>query len=427
MIWRRYLCSCSSITYQIPARLKNYSIRASNMGTSWILSFQIKDLIGKRFGFVKFINVFNEERLVDNLGTVWIGRYRIHANLAKFRRPTVGEARKCGYGVWGQNQIEGHVEVEVGTNHSNQYVQNHLLGLLLMRLKYHTRRYMWVMLELGSVSTQQSLLLHTGVNSWFQILQPAVHDFVSEERVVWVDIEGVLLNVWVSGDVCEIDIFLEKFKVVFRVKVFMARAKELFAWTPTFVEYKESEYISDDEGLQNSVHQPVGSEPVKEDLFDSDEEGVSDTIFEDNIVSPIKSVCHSSGKEGEHISEDPFEIYEMLNRNPTHVAKELDPSLSHPPGFTPVESQQEETNGGDKELPNSADPNVLNNFEVPANESCNGKSDDISSPNFANGGSFLDVLDGLVRVGQSMGYEMDGCLKDLENIIGNHGDSGFPK
>ncbi|GKF79182.1 nucleotide-binding alpha-beta plait domain-containing protein [Tanacetum coccineum] len=51
----------------------------------------------------------------------------------------------------------------------------------------------------------------------------------------------------------------------------------------------------------------------------------------------------------------------------------------------------------------------------------------ISSPNFANGGSFLDVLDGLVRVGQSMGYEMDGCLKDLENIIGNHGDSGFPK
>ncbi|GJW35020.1 RNA-directed DNA polymerase, eukaryota [Tanacetum coccineum] len=206
-------------------------------------------------------------------------------------------------------------------------------------------------------------------------------------------------------------------------KVFMARAKELFAWTPTFVEYKETEYISDDEGLQNSVHQQVGSKPAKEDLFDSDVEGVPDTIFEDNIVSPIKSVCHSSGKEGEHFSEDPFGIYEMLNRNPTHVAKELDPSLSHPPGFTSVESQQEETNGGDKELPNSAAPNVVNNSEVPANESCNGESDGISSLNSANGGSFLDVMDGLVRVGQSMGYKMDGCLKDLENIIGNHGDS----
>ncbi|GJX80512.1 RNA-directed DNA polymerase, eukaryota [Tanacetum coccineum] len=56
-----------------------------------------RSIAGKRFGFVKFINVFNEERLVDNLGTVWIGRYRLHANLAKFKRPTVGGAKKVGY------------------------------------------------------------------------------------------------------------------------------------------------------------------------------------------------------------------------------------------------------------------------------------------------------------------------------------------
>ncbi|GKE93137.1 RNA-directed DNA polymerase, eukaryota, partial [Tanacetum coccineum] len=71
---------------------------------------------GKRFGFVKFINVFNEERLVDNLGTVWIGRYRIHANLAKFRRPTVGEAKKVGYENVGSKSNRGHVEVDKGTN-----------------------------------------------------------------------------------------------------------------------------------------------------------------------------------------------------------------------------------------------------------------------------------------------------------------------
>ncbi|GKD24410.1 RNA-directed DNA polymerase, eukaryota [Tanacetum coccineum] len=437
------------------------------------------------------------------------GRYRLHANLAKFRRPSVGEAKKVGYETVGSKSNRGQVEVDKGTNVPISSVKSpagsfvnvvkgnppmpclpslvldescinkcdlsrHVMGKVKdinSIPNLHTLLYkegfpdvklsylggMWVMLELGSVSTQHSLLLHTGVNSWFQILQPAVHDFVSEERVVWVDIEGVPLKFWSRetfvkigkkwGEAMDIeeslsssfarkrlciktnleDNILEKFKVVFRGKVFMARAKELFAWTPTFVEYKETEYISDDEGLQNSVHQQVGSKPAKEDLFDSDVEGVPDTIFEDNIVSPIKSVCHSSGKEGEHFSEDPFGIYEMLNRNPTHVAKELDPSLSHPPGFTPVESQQEETNGGDKELPNSAAPNVVNNSEVPANESCNGESDGISSLNSANGGSFLDVMDGLVRVGQSMGYKMDGCLKDLENIIGNHGDSEFPK
>ncbi|GJY82044.1 RNA-directed DNA polymerase, eukaryota, reverse transcriptase zinc-binding domain protein [Tanacetum coccineum] len=43
---------------------------------------------GKKFGFVHFIKVFDVERLVNNLCTVWIGRHRIHANVAKFHRPT---------------------------------------------------------------------------------------------------------------------------------------------------------------------------------------------------------------------------------------------------------------------------------------------------------------------------------------------------
>ncbi|GJY36767.1 RNA-directed DNA polymerase, eukaryota [Tanacetum coccineum] len=42
---------------------------------------------GKRFGFVRFINVFSEERLVNNLCTVWIDRYTLHANIARFQRP----------------------------------------------------------------------------------------------------------------------------------------------------------------------------------------------------------------------------------------------------------------------------------------------------------------------------------------------------
>ncbi|GKB74770.1 nucleotide-binding alpha-beta plait domain-containing protein, partial [Tanacetum coccineum] len=41
---------------------------------------------GKRFGFVRFIKVFDVERLVSNLCTVWVGRYKIHANVARFQR-----------------------------------------------------------------------------------------------------------------------------------------------------------------------------------------------------------------------------------------------------------------------------------------------------------------------------------------------------
>nr|GFA15133.1 nucleotide-binding alpha-beta plait domain-containing protein [Tanacetum cinerariifolium] len=44
---------------------------------------------GKIFGFVRFINVFNEERLINNLCTVWSGRFKLQANIAIFQRTPV--------------------------------------------------------------------------------------------------------------------------------------------------------------------------------------------------------------------------------------------------------------------------------------------------------------------------------------------------
>ncbi|GKG09790.1 hypothetical protein Tco_0338536, partial [Tanacetum coccineum] len=42
------------------------------------------------------------------------------------------------------------------------------------------------------------------------------------------------------------------------------------------------------------------------------------------------------------------------------------------------------------------------------------------------GGSLLEVLDGMIKVGRTMGFSMDGCLKDMEIIIGSQGDcEGF--
>ncbi|GKF37912.1 nucleotide-binding alpha-beta plait domain-containing protein, partial [Tanacetum coccineum] len=45
--------------------------------------------VGKRFGFVRFINVFDVERLVLNLCTVWIGNFKLHANVARFHRESL--------------------------------------------------------------------------------------------------------------------------------------------------------------------------------------------------------------------------------------------------------------------------------------------------------------------------------------------------
>ncbi|GKF19252.1 nucleotide-binding alpha-beta plait domain-containing protein, partial [Tanacetum coccineum] len=41
---------------------------------------------GNRFGFVRFINVFNVERLVRNLCTIWVGSLKLQANVSRFQR-----------------------------------------------------------------------------------------------------------------------------------------------------------------------------------------------------------------------------------------------------------------------------------------------------------------------------------------------------
>ncbi|PWA51651.1 hypothetical protein CTI12_AA461900 [Artemisia annua] len=41
---------------------------------------------GKRYAFVRFIRVDNLNRLIENLSTIWIGSFRLHANVVRFRR-----------------------------------------------------------------------------------------------------------------------------------------------------------------------------------------------------------------------------------------------------------------------------------------------------------------------------------------------------
>ncbi|GJZ14577.1 nucleotide-binding alpha-beta plait domain-containing protein [Tanacetum coccineum] len=48
---------------------------------------------GKRFGFVRFINVFNVDRLVNNLCTIWVGQFKLHANKARFQRATLNKGQ----------------------------------------------------------------------------------------------------------------------------------------------------------------------------------------------------------------------------------------------------------------------------------------------------------------------------------------------
>ena len=181
---------------------------------------------------------------------------------------------------------------------------------------------------------------HTGINSWFQVIQDASPDFISEERIVWLDIEGIPLRAWSRetfrkigkkwGETLDLEdnmdtsfgrkrlcvetahpvSILETFKIIVKGRVFMVRAKELFTWNPSFIDNKEKDYASEEESdfspNNNELNHHINEE-VFGDVYGSDDDGVPETVFGSNTSSPNQV---NGGKENSK-SEDPFGIYDV--------------------------------------------------------------------------------------------------------------------
>ncbi|GKC57151.1 RNA-directed DNA polymerase, eukaryota, nucleotide-binding alpha-beta plait domain protein [Tanacetum coccineum] len=206
-----------------------------------------KSKAGKRFAFVRFIKVFNLDRLVQNLCTLWIGRYHLYANKVRFDRPTKAPVRNSNFPpLNGSARVPSHNHVHPNVNHNNgravsyakainggtphvpspspamvlddsHIVTRELCNFVMGEVKNFSSinnlrvllanegfpnvkvTYLgglWVMLDLESSISKKKLMEHVGVASWFTSLSNAQADFVSRDRIVWIDIEGVPLHVW---------------------------------------------------------------------------------------------------------------------------------------------------------------------------------------------------------------------------------------
>ncbi|GJV02728.1 hypothetical protein Tco_1336297 [Tanacetum coccineum] len=209
-----------------------------------------------------------------------------------------------------------------------------------------------------------------GVGTWFSQIQQVSHDFIIDGRVTWVEIEGMPLKMWSEntfnrvaskwGVLLDVDdkedgclhskricisttistnIF-ESFKVIYRGKVVWVRAKEVPGWVPDFVEDNEEENESDDESYEDEPN--VGDLKNVENLEgDSDGDVVSDTKFDEE--THIKNDAENSVGQNNVHSEDPFNLYEILNKKRDDTNKDLksDDSLRYPPGFTPRDNKDD--------------------------------------------------------------------------------------
>ncbi|GKD33834.1 nucleotide-binding alpha-beta plait domain-containing protein [Tanacetum coccineum] len=407
---------------------------------------------GKRFGFVRFIKVFDVERLVGNLCTVWIGSHIIHVHVARFhrlkgfnssRQPNQkGEIRDTSNGIIKDNAQTHNASsyAYVVKNRSQENGESDSKPVLVLddscvnkqdyscclngKVKEFRAfknlkvvlgnegftdielRYlggMWVMMGFDSVEVKEKFLFSTGSNSWFSQLIQTSSDFTIDGRVTVVEIEGK--THWVR------------------------------AIAPDFDDQNDKESDSEDEGFEGVFKEDFGGSE-EEVQGGNDVSRVPDTLVEkENPKSKDGGV--SSDQNGIQ-SEDLFNIYSLLNKNKMKKNKEASTkeSLEYPPGFTPREDNvgnievDNLRNNYDGDIGNvriiSDEVNSSPRYNTDKKEAAESMDSEHcrKSEGSRKGGSILTLMDELVKVGQTMGYNMEGCMKNIEEIIESQGMDG---
>nr|GEZ08437.1 RNA-directed DNA polymerase, eukaryota, nucleotide-binding alpha-beta plait domain protein [Tanacetum cinerariifolium] len=231
---------------------------------------------------------------------------------------------------------------------------------------------------------------------------------------------------------------LETFKVIYKGKVFMVHSKELFMWSPCFLEYKDPGYLSEDESsLDGNNNLDNSQQGNVNQVEESDVDEVSDTIFEVSPQAPYVDVHEVNEKANSHHLDDPFGLYDLLRKSTNLSASKEDPSLSHPLGFTPVASYLDPIHSNSAHLEvNQDEPPIAKGSSSKSypkgscfsqashgNDSSADSSTHVSSRSTPKGGSILEVLDGMIKVGRSIGCDMEACSKDIKQIIRLQGEA----
>nr|GEU38082.1 RNA-directed DNA polymerase, eukaryota [Tanacetum cinerariifolium] len=247
---------------------------------------------------------------------------------------------------------------------------------------------LWVMLELESSNVKAKIMKHVGVASWFDRLCEVEPDFVSWERIVWVDIEGVPLHAWSRATFEKIG---SKWGEVMDIE---EGNDDLFAQKRICIKTKQEDTANAKYCSNNESEEVIN----KDGNNDEDVESVKD----------------------KECSSDLFNIYPLLNKHKTDPLQPItDTSLTHPPGFTPKRNEPVTDSPHTHYV--GLNSRIIHDAEL-SDESANSDGN-FKTKGLRTRGSMLDVLDDMIKVGQAMGFSIGGCLNDMEGIIKSQGET----
>ncbi|KAI3708611.1 hypothetical protein L2E82_37907 [Cichorium intybus] len=197
--------------------------------------------VGKRYGFIRFIKVDDQVNLAKQLCIIWFGSFKLYASADTHDRGLKGSRKTHVVGPKKQyrvshavssnersyaNVVQPKVKSIVARESDNMlqlkvgdFVYDSkdtgklimakvksidMLAVIINRCKVQgfpevEVKYLgsrWILLEFQNVITCNNFRNNLTCQEWFSELTHWNRDFVCDERLVWLDIEGMPLRSW---------------------------------------------------------------------------------------------------------------------------------------------------------------------------------------------------------------------------------------
>ncbi|PWA61613.1 hypothetical protein CTI12_AA371550 [Artemisia annua] len=334
---------------------------------------------GKKFAFVRFARVKNLEVLIGNLNTVWIGKFHLRFNVARFQRgekfdrvrkgdqkqpvrvnvPSGASSFSRSFVAVVSNKAPSGSSAKQVEDKPAMVIDDDCLSdkrfdfVLMAKVKSFdsmpnlgvvlkdegfenvTIRYvvgLWVSMEFLGAHARDCFQKHEGLDTWFSVIQPWKSEFKVDERAIWIEVEGVPLVAWTNktfskiakrwGDmVCYED---SEDSNLWRKRLCVVTKIEDFIMESFKVIIKGKVYMVRAREIIGWIPDIMEEE---DDLSsDSDEEVSKNSVSCNDFCSSDKE-NGSSGRDSKKKkevkkgftektkSDDPFRIYDLLDHN----------------------------------------------------------------------------------------------------------------
>ncbi|GJU17987.1 RNA-directed DNA polymerase, eukaryota [Tanacetum coccineum] len=303
---------------------------------------------GYRFCFVRFIKIKDVNRVVSNLCTIWVGRLKLHANIARFQRTPLNNVNLKANSNVGKSNVMGGTQKEMG-------VHGHLISFAQMVKRGHLpttvavdQKPALVLDDLCTLHMDFSLSV-VGKLKEFALL-PNFKSTLAEEGF-----DDIIIRVpvcaWSQNTFARIASKWGSLLHDVDEETAFFHRKRLW-WTPDLDKCDKAFNDSDNESLG------VNSEEIKSKAnseVDSDVKEILKTIFEQGDQDGFKSKVtleKSNDVQEEIQSADPFNIYELLKKKKPspNVSQQPEGEPKYPSGFTPKDVSEVSSNTEHEEV-----------------------------------------------------------------------------